>query len=206
MSVDKSTLEFYAREAARYNSVVQEEKFPPLFDAFVARLTSGASVLDFGCGGGRAALALQRRGFAVTALDPSAEMLAGLDGSGIPTICGDIESLPLDAKFGAVLALFSLQHIPRDDLAASLARLCASISAGGTIAIAIHEGDESVRDALDRLYNHWSEASLREMLAQSGLTVDWVEREPSKGFDGRRFTALYLLAALPPVDAPHPAA
>lgn len=196
MSADRETLSFYSGMAAEYAAKVGTKgRRTRDLTAFAGTLPPGGRVLDFGCGGGWAARSLAEDGFAVTALDPVPEMLALLaDCAGIETILGDIDALPEDAAYHGIWAHFSLQHIPRDELPATLARLARALFPGGVLAIGIHEGDESLRDSLDRLYNHWTEAELAAILAPEGVTVADARRHPDRGFDGRHFTALHLIA------------
>lgn len=200
MTTDPETLRFYAKAAEGYNKVMGAQSLPALWQNLAARLEPGDAVLDFGCGGGWAARAFHGKGFEVTALDPSAEMLALLDGSGIQTICGDVSALPEAARFHAIWSFFALQHIAREEMPDVLARLCRAVQPGGYLAIGIHEGDETLRDSLDRLYCHWPEATLRQLLGDQGLTVISTTQNPDKGFDGRPFTALHLLAHRPVID------
>lgn len=66
----------------------------------------GAAVLELGCGAGRVTRQLVRRGFRVTAVDESAEMLAHVRGA--ETVHGRIEELDLGRRFDAVLLLGNL--------------------------------------------------------------------------------------------------
>lgn len=196
MSADRETIAFYQGMAADYAAKVE----PPSqqtrhLTAFAKALSPGARVLDFGCGGGWASRWLAGRGFAVTALDPTPEFIAMLaDCAGIETIQGDIAALPATAQFDGIWAHFSLQHIPRKELPEALTRLARALAPDGVIAIGIHEGDESLRDSLGRLYNHWTEAALGAILAPLGVTITTAHRHPDRGFDGRQFSALHLLA------------
>jgi len=196
MSADRETLSFYSGMAADYAVKVgpKGSRTRDLTD-FAAALRPGARVLDFGCGGGWASRWLAGQGFAVTALDPVPEMIALLaDCAGIETIQGDIAALPEGARFGGIWAHFSLQHILRAALPGALARLARALTPGGVIAISIHEGDESLRDGLGRLYNHWTALALGAILARENVSVTAERRQPDKGFDGRDFTALHLIA------------
>src|SRR5690349_17564624 len=62
---------------------------------------AGASILELGCGAGRVTHPLVERGFRVTAVDESAEMLAKVHGT--RTVRSPIEALHLNEKFDVVL-------------------------------------------------------------------------------------------------------
>ncbi|MGW4898056.1 class I SAM-dependent methyltransferase [Kitasatospora sp. NPDC004240] len=68
----------------------------------------GASVLELGCGVGRMTHPLLARGFAVTAVDESPEMLARVRGA--RTVRGTIEELELGERFDVVLLASFLVH------------------------------------------------------------------------------------------------
>jgi SAM-dependent methyltransferase len=61
----------------------------------------GASILELGCGAGRVTHPLVERGFAVTAVDESPEMLERVRGA--RTVLSSIEDLRLDERFDVVL-------------------------------------------------------------------------------------------------------
>ena len=71
-------------------------------DELVARVVAPpATVLDLGSGPGRIAHALVRRGYAVTAVDDSAEMLSHVQGA--ETVLADVAELRLRRRFDCVL-------------------------------------------------------------------------------------------------------
>ncbi len=73
-----------------------------------AAVPAGARILELGCGVGRMTHALLERGFEVTAVDESAEMLERVRGA--RTICGPIERLDLGETFDVVLLASFLVH------------------------------------------------------------------------------------------------
>jgi ubiquinone/menaquinone biosynthesis C-methylase UbiE len=79
----------------------------------VSRAISGLDdplVLDLGCGKGRFARELTRKGVRVVGLDLSAGMLSAA--VGLPTVRGTAHALPfVDAGFDAVVAIESLEHV-----------------------------------------------------------------------------------------------
>ncbi len=96
-------------------------------------LPANASVLELGCGVGRITRQLLAKGFRVTAVDNSPEMLAHLP-EGPSKICADIESLSLGQSFDAVLLASCLINIPDSNLRrAQLTKCRVHLRAGGVL-------------------------------------------------------------------------
>jgi SAM-dependent methyltransferase len=95
-------------------------------------LPAGGSVLDLGAGTGRLAGPLADLGHPVVAVDNSPDMLAHIQ-AGTRTICADILSLALPARFsGVILSSYLLDYaeLPR----AQLLRVCRRhVVAGGRV-------------------------------------------------------------------------
>ena len=113
-------------------------------------LRPGDRVLDMGCGAGRHAFELYRRGARVVAFDRDerelaevATMFAAMELEGEPpegasarTVTGDALSLPFpDDTFDKIVAAEVLEHIP-DDMAA-MAELLRVLRPGGELAVTV---------------------------------------------------------------------
>jgi len=107
-------------------------------------------VLDMGCGGGRHAFELYRRGARVTAFDMDAEELKtvqsmfgamelegeALEGSSAETVVGDALDLPFeDDTFDKIIAAEVMEHIP-DDMQA-MKELFRVLKPGGQVAVTV---------------------------------------------------------------------
>jgi len=102
-------------------------------------------VLDLGCGTGRVALHLARRGFETVGLDLDPELIAALGerARGLPLrpLVGDAQSFRLEAEVGLVLAPMQLAQLLPDSAARVECLACAAshLRPGGRIALAIVE-------------------------------------------------------------------
>jgi SAM-dependent methyltransferase len=151
----------------------------------------GAHVLDMGCGGGRHAFALYRRGAHVVALDMDAAELkdvAGMfgamaeagevpDGATATALRGTAYALPFaDGSFDRVVAAEVLEHLPDDSRA--MRELFRVLKPGGLMAVTVPRwGPELVCWALSSAYHEvegghvriYRGDELRRRLASTGL-------------------------------------
>jgi SAM-dependent methyltransferase len=103
----------------------------------------GGTVVELGCGTGRVALHLARRGRRVLGVDSDPELIAELErrAAGLPVtaLAADAREFEIDGEAALVLAPMQiLQMLPgRDDRLACLARTRAALAPGGRMAAAI---------------------------------------------------------------------
>jgi SAM-dependent methyltransferase len=113
-----------------------------------AGLSPGARILDLGCGTGGHALPLARRGFQVTGVDRSPEMIAqaiektGAAGEAVDFRVADIRDLDLGARFDAVLAMFAVvsYQLADEDLADTFASARRHLERGGLFLFDVWHG------------------------------------------------------------------
>ena len=113
-------------------------------------LRPGERVLDMGCGAGRHAFEMYRRGADVLAFDMDADELATVSewfaamreegsvpaGAEADVKQGDARDLPFpDGEFDRIVAAEVLEHIPDDE--AAIAELVRVLRPGGTIAVTV---------------------------------------------------------------------
>ncbi|MET8078478.1 class I SAM-dependent methyltransferase [Streptomyces sp. NPDC005303] len=124
----------------------------------------GAHILELGCGVGRMTGPLLERGFTVTAVDESAEMLERVRGA--RTIRGPIENLDLGETFDVVLLASFLVHNADLEVRRGMLRACARHAADGGCVLIQREGEDYHTDLP------------RERVDPSGFTVRIVSSEP----------------------------
>ncbi|KAB8162633.1 methyltransferase domain-containing protein [Streptomyces sp. 3MP-14] len=102
---------------------------------------AGASILELGCGVGRVTHPLVERGFTVTAVDESPEMLEHVRGA--RTVCAAIEELDLgDETFDVVLLMSFLIHNADPGVRAGMLRACRRYVADGGVVLIQREGED----------------------------------------------------------------
>jgi ubiquinone/menaquinone biosynthesis C-methylase UbiE len=164
----------------------------------------GSDVLELGCGAGipmTAALAQDR---AVTGVDISATQLE-MARRNVPSasfIQADMTALASEpATFDAVVAFYSLTHVPRDEQAALLEAIRVWLRPGG-IFLASMGADDEPGDVeadwlgVDMYFSHFGAKANRRLVEQAGFVVDRAEIavEPEDRHDAR---FLWVVARTP---------
>ncbi|MEU0116799.1 class I SAM-dependent methyltransferase [Streptomyces bobili] len=109
-------------------------------EIITAAVPAGAHILELGCGVGRMTHALLERGFTVTAVDESAEMLDRVRGA--RTVCGPIEDLELDETFDVVMLASFLVHAGDEEVRRGMLRTCVRHVAEGGCVLFQREGED----------------------------------------------------------------
>lgn len=154
---------------------------------------AGHRVLDMGCGGGRHAFAVLRRGARVVAFDADQGELDGVRlmadamaaegevpvGGHLECVRGDALDLPFeDASFDRIIAAEVLEHIPDDSRA--IAELVRVLAPGGRIAVTVPAAfPERINWMLDADYHDtpgghvriYTKGELAGRLREAGLDV-----------------------------------
>jgi SAM-dependent methyltransferase len=133
-------------------------------DIIAAAVPPGARILELGCGVGRMTHPLLERGFRVTAVDESAEMLERVRGA--RTIRVPIEYLRLDETFDVVLLASFLVHAGDEEVRRGLLRTCVRHMAADGCVLIQREGEDYHTDLP------------RERVDPSGFTVRIRSAEP----------------------------
>ncbi|GCB50276.1 bifunctional 2-polyprenyl-6-hydroxyphenol methylase/3-demethylubiquinol 3-O-methyltransferase UbiG [Streptomyces sp. NL15-2K] len=109
-------------------------------DIITAAVPAGARILELGSGVGRMTHPLLERGFTVTAVDESAEMLERVRGA--RTICSPIEELDLGERFDVVLLASFLVHTSDVKVRQALLRTCVRHVAEDGCVLIQREGED----------------------------------------------------------------
>ncbi len=133
-------------------------------DIIASAVPEGAHILELGCGVGRMTHPLLDRGFTVTAVDESAEMLERVRGA--RTIRGAIETLDLGERFDVVMLASFLVHAGDAEVRRGMLDVCRSHVADGGCVLIQREGEDYHADLP------------RERVDPSGFTIRMLSADP----------------------------
>ncbi|USQ87706.1 class I SAM-dependent methyltransferase [Streptomyces phaeoluteigriseus] len=133
-------------------------------DIITAAVPAGARILELGSGVGRMTHPLLERGFTVTAVDESPEMLDRVRGA--RTVCSPIEDLDLDETFDVVMLASFLVHAGDEEVRRGLLGTCVRHVAEGGYVLIQREGEDYHTDLP------------RERVDPSGFTTRILSAEP----------------------------
>ncbi len=148
--------------------------------ALAYRQSSG-NALDVGCGaGGRVVRALQARGYQVTGLDVSAEMLrlASANHSDGTFIHADVSCWESSSKFDFIVAWDSIFHLPYEQQEPVVSKFCRLLRVNGVVIYSFGNANGEHTDNWHGETFHYSSIGISEnlrLLIKHGLTVMHLE-------------------------------
>jgi SAM-dependent methyltransferase len=164
----------------------------------------GSAVLDLGCGAGIPMTAALAEGRTVTGVDLSSTQLdmARRNVPGATFLQADMTTLAFEtASFDAVVAFYSLTHVPRDEQAPLLERIRGWLRPGGLFLASMGADDEpgDVEPdwlGVDMFFSHLGAKANRRLVEGAGLVIERSELavEPEDRHDAR---FLWVVARAP---------
>ncbi len=174
------TIDAYERSAkeciARWNR--RRHRRPLLLLEWLQCLPAGGRLLDLGCGGGKDAGDLDRRGYRVVGVDRTSALLSAgrCRYPSLPLIRADLRDLPFQARsFDGLWAAASLMHLPKPEARRIFADLCKLVRPGGFFAATVTYGVKSrlVTDGWvpGRYFARWKKEELARALRGAGWKI-----------------------------------
>ena len=168
------------------------------------RIPAGADVLELGCGAGLPMTVRLAAGRRVTGVDISAEQIrrARLNVPDATFVQSDLTTLEYPpASFDAVVAFYSLTHVPRDEHAPLLARIRRWLRPGGLFlaSLGVEDDPGTVEEGwlgVDMYFSHFSARVSRRLVETAGLVIEQADivTEPEDRHDAR---FLWIVAHAP---------
>lgn len=160
-------MDFYETQAEEYCESTVHLDLHELYEPFLIELSPGAHILDAGCGSGRDTKAFLERGYRVTAIDASPELVRlATRFTGHPCQVLAFQEMEFREEFNGIWACASLLHIPKAEMKDVMTRFVRALKSDGVFYISLKEG-EGERVAEDgRFFSYYTADSFRKLLAQ----------------------------------------
>lgn len=182
------SIDYYNRYAVPYFEETVDVSMEEVMDEFAGLLPENAEVLDLGCGSGRDTIALEERGFYVTALDGSEEMckLAEVN-TDQEVLCMTYEEMDFDEVFDGIWACASLVHLTEEEMKETLDKLVRALEKEGILYFSVHKGE---RDGIygGRYFRDYSKKEIYGLIDKiSGLELIniWTTQDVRSGKSDR---------------------
>jgi len=175
------TIKSYNKTAQQYAQNVANLQKTNYIASFASLLPANAFVLDMACGSGRDARIFSEKGFSVTGVDLSEEMLK------IATqTCPeskfrlmDIRQLDFDNQyFDGVWACAALLHIPKEEIPSVISGVSRVLKREGIFYIGVKEGDgerfikdERYNGDITKFYSYFKPGELEAILNERGFDM-----------------------------------
>ncbi|HLZ71472.1 MAG TPA: class I SAM-dependent methyltransferase [Dehalococcoidia bacterium] len=176
-------------EKARYAAIVFE------------RLPAGAAVLELGCGSGSTTTARLAERFTLTGVDISARQIALIRERipGATFLQADMAALDFaPASFAAVVAFYSIIHLPREEHAGLLQRIASWLRPGGLLVATMgaHSTAAGYEDdwlGAPMYWSHFDSATNRRLVEEADLRLLSAQEETAEEH-GQPTTFLWVVA------------
>jgi len=177
------TITWYDQNAEQYTQACENMSLPDEIEKFVDSLPKNAKVLDAGCGGGRDASLLKKRGVGVTGIDLSSGLIkvAKEKHPDIDFVEGNFLRLPFEDKsFDGIWNHASLLHLETvDEVKTALGEFERVLKNGGILytKVKAQTGSDKtavVRDSLsnhERFFQYFTMAEIQTLLNDSGFEI-----------------------------------
>ncbi len=173
-----------------------------MLEAAADTVAPGGIALDLGCGTGVAGVRVADRGVATIGVDLSAGMLGVARARRqLPVAQADMRQLPFGAgAMALVVAFYSIQHIPRREVAGALSEVARVLRPGGRLLLATHLGAGDV--VSEEFLGHdiepvggalYSGSDITDELVVAGFTVERAEERAHLAHE-HPSQRIYLLA------------
>lgn len=170
------SIKYYQENAQAFFDSTINVDISDLYAPFIEKLTSGAKILDAGCGSGRDAKAFMSMGFDVEAIDASSELVKRARSIGINVEQKSFTEVTKTSYYDAIWACASLLHIPHNELPDTMLSLSKSLKNGGVWYVSFKYG-VGQREKDGRLFSDLNESTLEHLFSKiKGIEIDsmWV--------------------------------
>lgn len=178
-------MDFYKNNSTAYaNSTFNEDFAKAIYEGmedFLALNVMNTPLLDIGCGSGRDALFLTKKGYTVHAFDRSPEMieeakrLTGLDNT---FNIGSADDFETEQSYYFAYSIACLLHLNDDEFESAMKHILKHINFGGNFFFTVKKGEGEEVDGAGRYFNYYTEEKIQKITDRLGVYLMDVKEIP----------------------------
>ena len=158
------TIDYYNKNSEKfYNNTVHID-LSELYSKFLRHIPDNGSILDLGCGSGRDSLYFLEKGYIVTSVDASEEMVRlSSELTGQKSHCMNMQDIEFKNEFNGIWACASLLHVDKGSTENLLSNLGKALKTDGCLYASYKYGDGAQIKG-DRFFNNYDESTFEEVV------------------------------------------
>ena len=189
------TLSYYNTNTSSFIESTQSVQMTKAWNRFTSKVTSGALILDLGCGSGRDTKYFLEHGFKVEAMDGSEELCkAASEYTGITVNQQLFQDWKSEAKYNAIWACSSILHLSKQELKQVIGNIRDALLPAGIFYTSFKYGNfDGVRNGL--YFTDLMEESFAELINEvSGFEIieEWITSDVRPGREEEKWLNVIL--------------
>ena len=158
------TIDYYNNNSEKFYKNTVDIDLSELYSKFLNYIPDNGTILDLGCGSGRDSLYFLEKGYLVTSVDASEEMVRlSSTLTGQKTHHLKIQDIEFKNKFNGIWACASLLHINESLTKDVLSKLGEALKVDGFL-YASYKYGYGMQKKGERLFNNYDEVELRKVI------------------------------------------
>jgi len=158
------TIDYYNKNSEKFYKNTVHIDLSELYPKFLRHIPDNGTILDLGCGSGRDSLYFLEKGYIVTSVDASEEMVRlSSELTGQKTQYLRMQDIEFKNEFNGIWACASLLHVDEGSTEDVLSNLGKALKTDGCLYASYKYGDGAQIKG-DRFFNNYDESTFEEVV------------------------------------------
>ena len=158
------TIDYYNKNSEKFYKNTVHIDLSELYPKFLRHIPDNGTILDLGCGSGRDSLYFLEKGYIVTSVDASEEMVRlSSELTGQKTQYLRMQDIEFKNEFNGIWACASLLHVDEGSTEDVLSNLGKALKTDGCLYASYKYGNGTQTKG-DRLFNNYDESTFEEVV------------------------------------------
>lgn len=174
------TIDYYNKYSEKFYKNTVHIDLSELYPKFLRHIPDNGTILDLGCGSGRDSLYFLEKGYIVTSVDASEEMVRlSSELTGQKTQYLKMQDIEFKNQFNGIWACASLLHVDEDSTEDVLSNLGKALKTDGCLYASYKYGNGTLIKG-DRLFNNYDESTFEgvvDNVIELEIETYWITKD-----------------------------